>query len=356
MRPRRWVLVADQGYEQNRTALAVVRALAAGGYRPAVTASTRWSLAAASRFCERTVPVPADEAEFALAVRGELAVLDYVVAMPTSDSALLALGAPVRQLVDKRTLAEAAASAGIDTPPTRSFGSAEDLRAAQGELEYPIVVKPPLSRFRPIKVSRPHELDAALERTAPMGDGPIMVQPYITDPLRAVSGVLWDGRMVAVVHQQYRRTWPPDCGGASAAFTSEPDHSLEEQLATLLSGHEGIFMAQFAGPYLLDCNPRAYGSLPLAVAAGANLVAIYCDLVAGERAPREPVRAHPGFRYRWLEGDLRHLARCVRERSMPIGSAALEAFPRRGTAQSTETWRDPRPALRRLAYALSRRR
>jgi len=356
MPPRRWVLVADHGYEQNRTALAAVRALAAGGYRSAVTASTRWSLAAASRFCERTVPVPEDEAEFASAVREELAALDYVVALPTSDTALLALGAPVRRLVDKRTLAVSAASAGIATPPTRSFGGAEDLRAARAELEYPLVVKPPLSRFRPIKVCRPQELDAALERVASMSDGPIMVQPYITDPLRAVSGVLWDGRMVAIVHQRYRRTWPPDCGGATAAFTSEPDRALEEQLTSLLSGHEGIFMAQFAGPYLLDCNPGAYGSLPLAVAAGANLVAIYCDLVAGKPAPRELVRAHPGFRYRWLEGDLRHLGRRVREHSIPISSAVLEAFPHSGTAQSTETWRDPMPALRRLAYVLRRRR
>ncbi len=351
-----WVLVADLGYEQNRTALVTVRALAAGGNSPALTVSSKWSLAAASKDCRRAVRVPQGGGDaFAEAVHGELARRRYVATLATSDAALLALGAPVGHLLDKRDLARAATACGLSTPPTRCFAGAEELLEASADLEYPIVVKPPLSRFRPVRLAGPEPLLRTIADNLGLKDGPLLVQPYLPDPLRAVCGVVWEGRHAAVVHQLYRRTWPPDCGGACAAVTSLPDVELEECLIVLLSGFEGIYMAQFAGERLLDLNPRPYGSLPLAVAAGANLASIYCDLLTGSPAPSEPIRGRPGVAYRWLEGDVRHLAAAVRAGRMPVRAALRGLLRRPGTATSTESWRDPKPTVVRLAYGLSRR-
>src|SRR5439155_20067813 len=102
-----------------------------------------------------------------------------------------------------------------------------------------------------------------------------------TGGIRSLAGVAWRGRLVGTVHQRFLRTWPPDCGMASAAVTVEPDLGLEERILALIDGYEGIFQADLAGPYLLDFNPRVYASLPLAVAAGVNLVRVWCDLLRG---------------------------------------------------------------------------
>lgn len=345
-----WILVTDHGYSQSRTSLATVRALAVAGFRPAVTVAASWTLAAASRYCARRVSIPAGGGpRYAAAVREELAARSYISALPTSDAALLALGAPGAQFVDKLSLGRLGRRAGFATVPTQSFAGPDELLATARELTYPAVIKPALPKFRPFRVDGPEGLLHSLPSS-----GPLLVQPFLRDPLRAMAGVVRGGQLVASVHQRYMRIWPPDCGGASAAMTVPPDLELEERVLRLLAGYDGIFMVQLAGQYLLDLNARPYGSLPLAVAAGANLAAIHCRLLLGEEPPANTIRARPSVRYRWLEGDLRSLAAELRREGIGPRSALQAFLPRPGTAPSTETWRDPAPALVRLLYALAR--
>lgn len=337
--------VTDEGNGQGRSALAAVRALAAGGYRAGVAASGRWSLARASRFAVATVTVrPPDSEGYSEAIAALRDGGSPSIVFPSSDAALLALGAPVGHLVDKSRLVAVAEAAGLPTPPTRWFNSADELLASHPS--YPVVVKQPISRVPPRKVSNAAELaEAALT------PGPYLVQPFIDAPLWAVGGVAWNGRMIAAVHQRYRRTWPPDCGTASSALTVEPEEAIEDRLLRLLAGYDGIFQAQFAGDFLIDLNLRVYGSLPLGLAAGVNLPAIVCDLVRGVEV--RPQRARPGVAYRWLEGDLRAVLRLVRSGRL---GAARELLPRPGIAHSVASIRDPRPILTRIGYAAWGRR
>ena len=320
-----WVLVTDGANGQARSTLATVRALAVAGYRPAVTVSGRYSIAGASRFCRRRVRVPpANETGFAGAVRDEITARAYVAVLPASDAAIVALDAPGRQFVDKGSLGELARKAGVPTPRSQSFGSREELLDAASDLEYPAVVKSIYSFRTPaFRVERPEDLTAAR-----IAEGPLLVQPYLPGCLRAVAGVVWDGQLVAAIHQRYHRTWPPDCGTASAAETVVPDRELEERLLALLAGYEGIFQAQLAGDLLLDVNPRVYGSLPLAVAAGANLPAVWCGLLRGQLASGV-IRARPGVFYRWIEGDLRH--EIERRCAVPVHAVPVPAPSHRST-------------------------
>jgi hypothetical protein len=152
------------------------------------------------------------------------------------------------------------------------------------------------------------------------------------------------------VHQRYLRLWPPEAGMSSAAETVEPDIASEEAVVRLLAHYEGVFQAQFAGPYLLDINPRVYGSFPLAVKAGANLVGIYCDLLRGLEASL--VRARPNVFYRWLDGDLRNVRWAVKNGRMSLIDAARALRPRPGAAHSVESLTDPGPILARLMARL----
>lgn len=349
----RWVLISDGGPGQARSTLAAVRALAAAGYRPVVTTSGPHSLAASSRFCARTVEVPrAGEAGYVTALRRHLE-RGYLTLLPASDAALIALEAPAAPLVDKATLASEAERAGILTPPGTVVTSRDELVAAASQIGFPLVVKPSV-KHTIAAVHSARRVTSALELDGLEISAPTVVQPYIADPLRAVCGVMWKGRLVAAVHQRYKRTWPDDCGTASAAITTTPDVLLEERLTSLLRDHEGIFQAQFAGNYLLDLNPRVYGSLPLAVASGANLPAIVCDLIRG--AEPHLIRAREGVFYRWVEGDIRHAINAVRKKKVGAVTALKMLSPHRGTAHSTESIGDPRPVLNRLRHAARRER
>jgi predicted ATP-grasp superfamily ATP-dependent carboligase len=179
-----------------------------------------------------------------------------------------------------------------------------------------------------------------------------VVQPFLTDGMRAVCGVLHEGRFVALVHQRYLRIWPPDAGTACAAVTTEPDEQLEQRLLRLLDGHEGLFQVQLLGDFVIDVNPRLYGSLPLAVASGANLPALWCEVLAGQ-GPRELVRGRAGVHYRWTDADLRAIGFALAGRRMPLGALLDAVRPRRGTAHSISTLSDLRPLLSRAASVRS---
>jgi len=132
-----------------------------------------------------------------------------------------------------------------------------------------------------------------------------------------------------------------------------PDTELESRVLDVLGDYQGIFQVQLIGAHLLDINPRVYGSLPLAVASGANLPAVYCDLLGGRKL-EAPKRAEPGVRYRWTEGDARALAGGVRAHDLSMAEAVRALRPRRRTAHSLEDVRDLKPLLLR-GYNVVRR-
>jgi hypothetical protein len=345
----RWVLVTDGGGGGGRDCISAVRALAAGGYRPAVTVSGRPGVLRISRFAQRRVLTPsAADPDFRRVVKEELARGSYVAVVPASEEAAVALGMAPPELGDKVLLNREAERAGIPVPPTRVFDSALELVEAANEIDFPAVVKPATRTFSAFLATDPQDLSRRIE-----DKGPVVVQPFVGEPMRAVSGIVWDGEMPAAVHERWLRVWPWRCGLASAAETVRADHGLEERLLDLMKSYpRGLFVAQFAGDRLIDLNLRVASSHPLALRAGVNLLSLYCDLVRGVRFGAK--RAQPGFFFRWLEGDLRHLARSVRERELSPLAALAALRPRLGAAHSIESLRDPGPMVARMRYAVGR--
>ncbi len=343
MKPRAMVLVTG---DQGRIGLTTVRALDAAGYAAAVTTQGKHSLAASSHSCVRSVRVPAvDEPGYAEAVRAELASRPYLTCLPVSDDALLNLDYPVRHLLDKTVLARLARDVGLSSPPSQTFGSGTELRAAARGLDYPMVVKPVVRDRRPFRA----DSAADLERAATIR-GEVMVQPFLNESIRTVGGVMWQGRMVAAVHQRWDRIWPTPCGQASYAMTIAPDEELEERIRLLLGDYDGIFNVQLIGPHLLDVHTRPYGTQSLALAAGVNLAGVWCDLLDGKSVT--PARAREGVAYRWLAGDLRHLRWALKSGTLSLAQSLSEFRPRRGTAHGTESLLDPGPIIARIRYHL----
>ena len=337
------VLVADEGAENSRSALAAVRALGLAGYRPVITVATKRSLASSSRWCAGVIHVPIGGGpRWAESVMAAMEPIDAWTVIPASDAAVLALKLPGAPLLDKRIVHSRARSAGLRVPEEQAFDSKHDLLAHDDQLPYPIVVKPVIRRSfdapASLRVDHKDQLQFA-------PDGAVVVQPFLSGSISSVNGVVKGGRWIAAVHQRYERVWPPQCGAASAALTIPHDAGLEEKLLQLVAGHEGIIEVEFADGHVIDVNPRAYGSLPLAVKAGANLPAVWCAADQGGWSSPQPVRATPGVRYRWLDADLRCITAQVKARNLTMPQALLALAPRAGTAHSIEDWRDPAPML-----------
>ena len=141
-----------------------------------------------------------------------------------------------------------------------------------------------------------------------------------------------DGVLLGTAVARYARTWPPQAGSASASITIAPPDGLVERSRQPLTeiGWRGVFELEFLeladGRHAaIDLNPRVYGSMSLAIAAGANLPAVWVDVLRGT-SPR-PVVARPGVHYRWEEGEVRALA--ARRPSAAGARAAGVMRPRR---------------------------
>ncbi|MDQ2912143.1 MAG: hypothetical protein M3T56_02695 [Chloroflexota bacterium] len=286
----------------------------------------------------------ADPVGYADAVNAELASHPYLTVMPAGDDAISALSAAPAELLDKVTVLEAARAVGLEMPPTQVFASGTAVLAQSASLTYPLVVKPNTKRYAAARVVQESDLAAALR-----DDGPVLVQPYMKGEMHGVLGLMWEARLVASVHLRYVRLWPYPCGTVAFAETIPPSEELNTRLEALLRAHHGVFHADLAGPYLLDLNPRVHATLPLATAAGADLVGMYCDLMSGQMV--RPTHGRSGVRFRWIEGDLRTIFGAVRQGRMSALAAAQALVPRPGEVYGYESFADAGPAIARLRYA-----
>lgn len=366
MSKQTFVLVTDGGDQDNLTNVSTARALALAGRSPVVTTSRERSLAARSKYCADSIETPAvGSAEYPAAVSDILRQGEFLTMLASSDAAIVALGLPGKDLVDKREVSRRAAAVGLPTLPERHFTDGAEMLSCAEELDYPVLVKCAVKRtivpFHAVRAERPADL-AYLAKLAV----PLTVQPFISDWMRNVNGIFWNGQLRAVMHQVRLRGWPRTGGVDAASITVEPDIEMERQLECILTGHEGIFQAQFVGPYLIDINPRVYASLMLAVVAGLNLPDMVCQLAESQGDAfdgAQPQRARVGIPYRWIEGDILHVIDGLRQRQLTVSDAVRTLRPVRGTAHRDIPISDTRAfiahgnhRLQRLRTRSSRRR
>jgi predicted ATP-grasp superfamily ATP-dependent carboligase len=362
------ILLADNNHYG---VLAVGRALRAAGYEPWLAVNDARTYAARSRTTAGTVPVPDpsfDGEGFVHQLAAAAVRLSAAAVLPTEDAHLMALagreedfagvvlGAPRRQSVewatDKELLIKLSETAKLRTPPTIKVfrGDTE----AVGAFGFPAVLKPLRSHTRNLDgtvSTRSARCVLAEQAAVAVNDVPdegALVQPYIPGRLISISGVVWKGELVCALHQISTRIWPVPCGGSAYAETIPPDDELERGVGRLLKSIDwsGLFQAQFirgahGEHYLIDLNPRVYGSLTLAVAAGLNLPGIWVDLLLGRRCHVGGYRV--GTRFRHEEKDVRALAKMLVD-GEHLG-ALQGCMPRRGTTHAIFSFRDPMPLL-----------
>jgi predicted ATP-grasp superfamily ATP-dependent carboligase len=332
-------LLATDG--EQRSTLAVVRALGAAGVQVAVGSSRPECLAGSSRYCTKRIcyPPPEDGPAFVAFLLRELTRERWDVLLPMTDLSMQLL-APARSSIpssvrfpipgqeqvtlaqDKQQMLYLAGKAGIACPRTIILEDTDELEEVAKKVQYPVVIKPRFSRcIREGKTVSgtvqyahdPSELIALYRRMDGMIPRPL-IQEKLEGEGKGVFLLVWNGELKAAFCHRRLREKPP-WGGASVYCESVPlDQDLVEKSFALLKavGWQGVAMVEFKVDQrdrrakLMEVNGRFWGSLQLAVDAGVNFPLMLYRLAMGENVSSK-FDYRVGVKSRWLLGDLDHL-------------------------------------------------
>jgi predicted ATP-grasp superfamily ATP-dependent carboligase len=250
--------------------------------------------------------------------------------------------------------------------------STGDLARLDGELHFPIVVKPVRSvadtGSTRVKSGAAHArdqttLNAVLSRI-PSEAYPVLLQERVIGAGIGVFVLLWNGELRAAFAHRRIREKPPSGGVSVLSESIALDPDLLARSVALLRDFDwrGVAMVEYkldertGTPYLMEVNGRFWGSLQLAIDAGVDFPNLLVAAACGEPTP--PVADYKvGVRLRWEWGDvdnlLLRLRRSASALALPRGSPGrlkgIVDFARAlGPGTRGEVFRldDPRPFFR----------
>lgn len=392
--PERVLLLGDD----LRAFLAIARSLGRQGVEVHAAPSDFSSSALKSRYiaaAHRLPPHPLDSEAWEKALARLIAEQDFRKVVPTSDSGLTMLRHHAEALGRERVgiANEEALEIFSDKANTRALARRHGVAVAEGlvlgagdradavaaALGLPLVLKPRASyALGDVRTKRSAMIVrdlAGLEAQLSAGawDG-CVAESFFPGVGVGVSALARDGRVLTAY--QHRRVRESSETGASTRRVSEPvDPALLAAVVPLAEAArlDGVAMFEFrvdrrSGRHiLLEVNPRFWGSLPLAVAAGADFPALWWDL---EVHNREGSGAYAsGVAMADLTGEFDRVVNrfeatsgLERVRAAAAGFATAVALlvARRGAdswaADDPQPWREERLELaRRLRDALRKR-
>lgn len=249
------------------------------------------------------------------------------MAIPEEESIDIAL--------NKLRTAEAAVRLGIPVPAGSRVTSLEDLTP---EPDYPVVIKPLHS-----KLWIRGEMWSFSAHICPDRESVLRACAALLPHTPAIEQEYFRGRGIGieVLFERGELRWwfaherihvLPITGGASTYRRSiEPPAALLQAARDLLSDlrWHGVAMVEFKvapdGDFrLMEINPRLWGSLPLAVAAGVDFPSGLLRVAQGE-APGSQPRYRRGLYMRHVARDLVWYAQSWKERRNPLRVKPLQA-------------------------------
>jgi predicted ATP-grasp superfamily ATP-dependent carboligase len=329
------VLVTDGDYKNT---LGIVRSLGRQGHQVGVLARRKGELAACSKYCSRVELTPLITLEnFAEVILPLLERTPYDLLMPVGYlSTLGAAGskdkihsraclevADAEQIAlaaDKKRVRELALSLGLHAPRSIYPRSMEEARDLAPSLEYPVVLKsageslPKGVRIVTTQTDFMPNL-VQLKATWPASSPELpMIQSFVPGYGCGFFALYQNGQCKRVFMHRRIREFPAG-GGASCCAESFYDPRLQVAGIKLLDAlhWHGVAMVEFrydpsTKQYsLLEVNPKFWGSLDLALAAGADFPGDLCKMAGGADLPYAQDYKYP-LRFHWpLSGDIQHL-------------------------------------------------
>jgi len=370
MSPAASIVVLDG---EQRSALAVVRSLGRRGYAVHVGAAVRKSLAGGSRYAasESLLPDPlARPSDYAGAAAELVARHSAKLLLPLTDASILAVldpkspetGAVIptgslarfREASDKKHVLALAGELGIAVPAQWEVANPGDTLLPIPDDAFPLVLKPARSvgesGGRRAKATVAYARDrsslaAALERLDPAAF-PVLLQQRVTGPGVGVFLLRWNGATIASFAHRRVREFPPSGGVSVVCESVELPGDLRRSTEALLGRLDwsGVAMVEFkqdretGRPFLMEVNPRFWGSLQLAVDAGVDFPCYLVQLALGEKVnPVDTWRI--GLRSRWEWGEVNHLLARFRKSPAALDLPADAPGRLKTLAESVLFWR-----------------
>jgi predicted ATP-grasp superfamily ATP-dependent carboligase len=279
-------------------------------------------------------------------------------------------------LFDKARTSELARQVGVAVPRETVVTTEAEARSALDGWGFPLVLKPPRTlaeagRPTVFTVRKAYD-EEELRRELPplLAAGPVVVQENVLGRGVGVDLLLNEGEPLLAF--QHERVHEPLRGGPSSYRRSVPiDPRLLEASCRLLRPlrHTGVAMVEFRWnpatetAFLLEVNARFWGSLPLAVAAGADFpFALFRLLVHGQTSFPGGYRVGAHCRnwsrdLDWMRANFRadhhDPTLATRPWRKVIGGALWNLVTLREHSD-TMTWDDPGPGLDELARLVRR--
>jgi len=271
-------------------------------------------------------------------------------------------------VLDKAQTLALADSVGVPRPFSVSLGMLEGLDAVRNQLHYPLVLKPARSIGSAAGEASQLQVSYAFDESElksgcahALRFGPVLLQEYIPGVGVGIE-LIAKGGEILYAFQHRRLHEVPLTGGGSSLRKSEPVlPALLEASKKLIAAlrWSGVAMVEFKMDpqtmefHLMEINGRFWGSLPLAVAAGADFPSMLLDLELGSgRKSYSPYRNNIYCRLlsrdlHWYEAILRGGAdrRIARVPSRMAVLRELGLFFNFGHRFDVQSLRDPVPGL-----------
>lgn len=369
------------------SALAIVRSLGRQGITVHVASSVEHPLAASSRYAGGSVRYPdplRDGSAFVAWIQARQQQHPHELIFPVTERTVVPLMLQRGQL-DERRLAIAptaaleqvlakdktmavAESLQIPIPKSVHVSTLTEASDAAQVLGYPLVIKPARSvgqdasghvQLAVSYAQTPAELKERVTHTLQFGQ--VVLQEYFSGEGVGVEVIANQGE-VQYAFQHRRLHEVPLTGGGSSLRVSEavaPDLLEASRKLLRAIGWHGVAMVEFkhnpdTGAFrLIEINGRFWGSLPLAVAAGADFPFMLYELMTtGRVGPHPPAKV--GILGRLLTRDLLWLEHVMRQ----TGAGGVTQIPTRADALrdsfktfsprhhfDVQSWSDPWPGL-----------
>ncbi|MFA5631101.1 MAG: ATP-grasp domain-containing protein [Porticoccaceae bacterium] len=336
-------------------ALAVVRSLVKQHQLVDVASAASAPIASYShgvRRCFRYPDALLQPEHFLEWLEGLLAEESYDLVIPVTERTLVPLssqrhrfaGAPVAmadaqsldQVLDKKKTFDLAQRLGVATPHSLCLTGLEQLDIHKDELAYPVVIKPSHSvaqganGYSKRNVSYAYnERELRVQCEHCLKHSPVILQNYFHGTGAGIELIARDGEILYSFQHIRLHEVPLTGGGSSFRVSSDIEPVLLGAAETLIGALRwtGVAMVEFkwqpdTGRYcLMEINGRFWGSLPLALAAGADFPAMLAELLLSGS-----LRPYPAYRrgvycrnlssdLMWHEMVLRrpHSAHCAKD-------------------------------------------
>lgn len=226
------------------------------------------------------------------------------VALPSAEAFLIASS--------KVETFKAARRLDIPTPESRVVSQTESIKDVISEFSFPCVIKPALGSGDARYAESKADAISTCATMLRVSKGPLIVQEYAPGWGVGFFGLFDSGELRArFMHRRIREF--PTAGGPSTCAESFFHEDIEGYGIKILQSlnWNGVAMVEFkydnkrGEPKLIEINPKFWGSLDLAIAAGVDFPHLYVQLVVSGKAPLTN-HYRMGLRYQWpFPDDLR---------------------------------------------------